>query len=237
MLKYFYQFSGNVMTYAFAALTLLTAALCIFFRLKDKAFWGMVMKLVAAFSFTATAVSAHFFSGGNELYFLFLMLGLLSGLFGDVFLGVKEIAPDYRKKLIMLGLVFFLSGHLFYLIAFIGVTGFNYVPLLVAAGFAVLAAIGVFAMKLTTSPALKSVLVLYYFFITYMSASAGYMVYITRSTGAILAFCGSMLFVVSDTVISQIYFTETARKRQLGVVETSTYFTAQTFIALSLLFL
>ena len=43
---------------------------------------------------------------------------MLFGLGGDVLLGIKEIAPKYKNKLIALGTLAFLIGHFFYLASF-----------------------------------------------------------------------------------------------------------------------
>lgn len=225
------------MSYVLAALSVICAVLCIAFRLKNNPFMGMAFKFLAAFSFLATAITAYFARRGDVDYFLFLLLGLICGMFGDIFLGIKEIAPDYKKQLVLCGIVFFLFGHLFYLVAFLGVGGFSYIPVGVAAGFAILAAVAIFVLKIQAPSPIKIMLVVYYFFITYMSASAGYFAFSTGNAGAVLAFIGAVLFVISDSVLAQIYFTDTRFKKQFGIAETSTYFTAQSLIALSLLFI
>ncbi|MEG1613408.1 MAG: lysoplasmalogenase [Clostridia bacterium] len=210
---------------------------CIISRLKRQAFIGMIFKFVAAFSFMAIVACSFFSSRANYNYFLFVFLGLLFGLGGDIFLGIKEIAPDYKKKLIPIGILFFLIGHIFYIIAFLQMVGFNYVPLLISAGFAVFGGIMIYLLKMQASLPLKIILILYYLLITYMASTAGYFYVVTSSTGALLALIGSILFVISDSSLSQIYFTNTKFKAHFGVIETATYFSAQILIALSVMYI
>lgn len=196
----------------------------------------MLAKYIASLSFLAVAVLSFAEGCGNYVYFLFIFLGLLLAHAGDIFLGVKDIAPAYRKRLIPVGLLCFLIAQTFYLTAFMFMTGFNIVPLILACCIAAGAGIIVFVFKFEAPLWLKIAIIVYYFSIAYMTTSACYFYIHSRGTGAMLALIGSLLFIVSDTVLGFIYFKENKFKRALGIIEVSTYFAAQALIALSVMY-
>ena len=107
-------------------LTGLFAAACVILRGKNKSFEGMICKFMASFGFISIAIAGNWIDSANVRYFSLVVFGLMFGFCGDVFLGIKEIAPTFKKKLIPIGTAYFLVGHIFYMFAFAGLGGMNW---------------------------------------------------------------------------------------------------------------
>ena len=107
-----------------SVVTAIFATLTILLRRKGKSFEGMLCKFISSFGFMSMAFIGFCYriEEADKLvhpfYFCLVAFGLLFGLGGDVLLGIKEIAPKYKNKLIALGTLAFLIGHFFYLASF-----------------------------------------------------------------------------------------------------------------------
>lgn len=108
-----------------SVVTAIFATLTILLRRKGKSFEGMLCKFISSFGFMSMAFIGFCYriEEADKLvhpfYFCLVAFGLLFGLGGDVLLGIKEIAPKYKNKLIALGTLAFLIGHFFYLASFL----------------------------------------------------------------------------------------------------------------------
>jgi hypothetical protein len=84
--------------YVLAALTAVFAVCCISLRRKGKSFEGMLFKFLASFAFVSVAIVGYSFSPKETYYFCLVSFALMFGFFGDVLLGIKEIAPKFKSK-------------------------------------------------------------------------------------------------------------------------------------------
>lgn len=216
-----------------AILTVVFAIGCITLRRKNKAFEGMLCKFMASFGFVSVAVVGYGMNPVNTYYFVLICFALLFGFCGDILLGIKEVAPTFKGQLVPLGTLYFLVSHIFCLCAFIETSGFNVVPLIIGVcGIAIAALImKVFRMKIDGK--LKIVMAVYYGALIYKAAAAGAMAFITKNPASIVAFVGSILFLISDTCLGLLYFTPVKRKNVWVTVELSTYYPAQILLAMS----
>ena len=155
------------------------------------------------------------------------------GFFGDVLLGIKEVAPTFRGKLIPLGTFYFLIGHLFSLIAFISIGGFEIIPLIIGIAGVVLALTMIKVFKMKIDKKLAPVMSVYYGALIYKVAVSAFLAIGGKNLALWLAFIGSCLFFVSDTCLGFLYFTPIKRKNVLVTVELSTYYPAQILLAMS----
>jgi uncharacterized membrane protein YhhN len=89
----------------------------------------------------------------------------------------------------------------------------------------------VFRMKIDGK--LKIVMAVYYGALIYKAAAAGAMAFTTKNPASIVAFVGSILFLISDTCLGLLYFTPVKRKNVWVTVELSTYYPAQILLAMS----
>jgi hypothetical protein len=111
--------------YILAAVTIVFALGCVGFRRKGKAFEGMMCKFMASFGFISIAVVGYCLNPVDTYYFCMMCFSVLFGFFGDVLLGIKEVAPTFKSKLVALGTLYFLAGHVFAICAFVSVSGFS----------------------------------------------------------------------------------------------------------------
>ncbi len=221
------------MCYILAVLTVVFAVACVLFRRSGKSFEGMICKFMASFGFISVAVVGYCASPHDEWYFFLVLFALMFGFFGDVLLGIKEIAPLFRPRLIPLGTVYFLVSHIFFLAAFIRRGGFEIIPLVIgiAGGILIYFLMPVFKMKVDGK--MRILMTVYCALLVYKVAASGYIMLCNPSATNIAAFVGSLLFLVSDTCLSFLYFAPVKRKNVLVTIELSTYYPAQILLAMS----
>lgn len=211
------------------------AVATIILRRRNLSFYGTVCKFMSSFCFVSIAIVGYCFNPKNPYYFCLIVFCLLFGLGGDVLLGVKEIAPKFREKLIPLGTLYFLVSHFFAIAAFISIGGFRVIPLIcgIGAGFVAFAIVKAFKMRL--SGKLLPFMVFYYAVLCYKTAAAAMLYYETKEFSVLIALIGAVLFTVSDTFLGILYFTPVKRKNFFVTIELSTYYTAQTLMATSII--
>lgn len=223
----------GILGYVLVAVTILFAASCIFFRSKNRAFEGMMCKFMASFGFISVAVVGYTSNPVDTQYFCYVCFALLFGFFGDVLLGVKEIAPKFKSKLVPLGTLYFLVGHLFYLVAFVSRSGFR--PNILLFGvLGVVAAITIikgFKMKMDTK--LRVILCAYFGVLFFKAANAGVLAFEVKDASFIIAFIGALIFIVSDTCLGMVYFTPIKKKNVWVTFELVTYYIAQLLLSVS----
>ena len=219
--------------YVLAAVTVAFAAACVLFRRQNRSFEGMVCKFMASFGFIAVAIVGYMASPKNTLYFCLVCFALMFGFCGDVLLGIKEIAPKFRSRLIPIGTLYFLIGHVFYIVAFLHEYPFH--PVTVALGVAggLIAFIVIKLAKMKVEGKLLPLLCVYYSLLIFKGAVTGFAAVQQRTPAAIAAFIGSLLFILSDTCLGIVYFTPVKRKNVFVTVELSTYYPAQILLAMS----
>ena len=158
-----------------SAVTAIFAALTIVLRRKGKSFDGMLCKFISSFGFMSIAFIGFCYHLQHPFYFCLVVFGLLFGLGGDVLLGIKEIAPKYKNKLISLGTLSFLISHVFYLSAFFREEpGFSFIPLLVTAVVTAVIAVLIKVFKMKVDNKMYVLMIIYSFLIAYSAAIAGY---------------------------------------------------------------
>ncbi len=226
-----------IICYVLAAVTIAFAALCITFRRKGKSFEGMMCKFMASFGFISTAIVGYCRNPSSVLYFCLVCFALLFGLGGDIVLGLKEIAPKFRGKLIPLGTGYFLIGHIFFLTALIKKGGFSPLMLIISIALGLVALAVMKLIKMNLDAKMTALLIVYYILLLFKAASACRLMIITKDPAFVLTFIGSLLFVVSDTCLGLLYFTPVKKKNFFVTLELSTYYTAQTFLALSIAYI
>ncbi len=216
-----------------ALMTVSFAVGCILLRRKNKAFEGMLCKFMASFGFISVAVVGYSMNPVNTYYFCLVCFALLFGFCGDILLGIKEVAPTFRGRLVPLGLLYFLVGHIFYLCAFISMSSFSLLALFVGIAFGIMGIIFIKAMKMKADGKMSIVMAVYYAVLAFKAASALNLALSGGQAAFWSAFAGACLFIISDTCLAFLYFTPVKRKNVFVTVELSTYYTAQILLAMS----
>ena len=220
--------------YFLSALTVAFAICCVLFRRKGRSFEGMLCKFMSSFGFISVAIVGYCFNPENVYYFCLVCFALFFGFFGDVLLGIKEIAPTFRGKLIPLGTMYFLFGHIFFIAALLMECGFNIITLLTGIAGGIIAFVLIKALKMKVNTALRIIMSVYFAALIYKAANAVLLIIIKGAEPSyIMALAGSVLFVISDTCLSLLYFTPVKRKNFWVTIELSTYYPAQILLAMS----
>ena len=219
--------------YVLAVVTVVFAVGCVTLRRKGKAFEGMMCKFMASFGFLSVAIVGYCTNPHNTYYFCLVCFALFFGFFGDVLLGIKEVAPTFRGKLIPLGTFYFLVGHIFALSAFISISGFNLAALLAGVAGVLVAMVMIKVLKMKADGKMRIIMSIYYGALVYKIAASLVLLSADPRPAWWLAFIGAILFFISDTCLAFLYFTPVKRKNVLVTAELSTYYPAQILLAMS----
>jgi len=235
-------------TYILLALGAVFLTIFLSFRTKDGGLLPASLKTVTSFFFVSMGVAAVVENykltgtmGGGKLQFMGLVvLGLVCGLVGDLILDLKITYRDSNVRhsdvYTYFGMAAFGIGHIFYIIAVALYFGFSaWTVLIAAAATAAIFCISIFLMKMSFAKFLIPS-ILYAFLLTFFMANAIAAGVLTGfSLSLILLSIGAGLFLLSDLVLSMIYF-DGNEARVMIVINHVLYYAAQFLIALSLLY-
>jgi len=172
-----------------------------------------------------------------QRFFANIGIGLGFGFLGDLVLALRSLLPkSENQRIIFLGTMSFLIGHLFYIRALGEYTSFNGLLFL----FSALVTLTIFliAKKIHSNFGklfLPSVIYSYILFLFVGQVIFGYST-IPFPIFKVTILIGSILFAVSDLILSQIYYNNQESKI-LKSINLVTYYVAQYLIALSLFFM
>ncbi|MHA1244992.1 MAG: lysoplasmalogenase [Candidatus Heimdallarchaeota archaeon] len=173
-----------------------------------------------------------YFTSGIESVNWFIFVGLILGLAGDLLL-INRPDPEEQKVLFMLGLVSFLLGHIFYLVAFVLTITAPYTFTLWTLGILIpLIIYGVLiGVKILPTAEEMKIPVLAYILIIFSMGIIATMLFGEMSTkGYLTLLVGVLLFIISDTINAWYKFIKEFQYERLLVM--STYLASQFFIVL-----
>lgn len=200
---------------------------------------SLVFKTGGSIFFLGLTVSAFFVKGFPTLG-MFILMGQIFGMLGDIFLDQKTMHPENEKEYTHMGFSVFGIGHIIFMIGLISVYSFGLREILTALVGAL--AITVFVhyteepMKLTYGPMALDVKL--YSFILGLSSMipASWIIFNGLGEGQLnLYLAGQVSFLISDLILSQIYFGKDMNKPALVIGNYVFYFGAQYMIAWSIL--
>ena len=235
-------------TYILLVIGFLFLTLFLAFRTKDGGMLPAALKTATSFFFVATAVAAvignYSLTGSlNSCKLLFMgliLLGLVAGLVGDLTLDLKITYRDSNMRhsdiYTYFGMTAFGIGHILYIVAVALYFGFSAWTILIAAGAtAAIFCTSIFVLKMNFGKFLTPS-ILYAFLLTLFMASAiAAGILSAFSLTVILLSVGAGLFLLSDLVLSMIYF-DGNDSRVMIIVNHVLYYAAQFLIALSLFY-
>lgn len=221
-----------------ALITLASAGATVILRRKGRSFDGMLFKFLSSFGFMSVAVLGFCINPDCDAdYFCLVLFGLMFGLAGDILLGLKEIAPKFRMRLIGMGTGAFLIGHIFFLVAFLRIWEFKLVSVALIAVVAVASAILLKALNMKVDLRMGIILTVYYVLLWYKAIVSAWLLFQTGDAAFLVTTIGCVLFIFSDTCLALVYFTPTKSKNKLVTMELSSYYPAQILLALSVAFM
>ncbi len=196
---------------------------------------ALVIKAFASFTFIILFAyeALVMWSPLHGGHLTFVLLGLVAGLIGDIVLALRPLRPhDENHAIILAGIISFFIGHLFYLMALLELSSWNGWNILVSVIFTVIVIVisylQHFSMGVTRFPSY-----LYSFIIVLVisqSVTYGWSTgFSTHAMGWIIA---TSIFLISDLVLTAIYFM--GKRSPLWVIFNIVfYYSAQALLALS----
>ena len=173
-------------------------ALLLVFEKKDNVPGKLIFKTPLSLLFILTAILQ---SKSIPSYYSYMLIGFILCLGGDVLL----IFP--QRKAFLLGLVSFLLGHVFYVVAFFNVSQISS-PAWIVTLIIVCVSIGVFFWLKPHLGSMMVPVILYIVVITSMVIGASSVLFDSSlsATGTKVVFVGALLFYLSDLFVARHRF-------------------------------
>ena len=229
--------------------SILCVTFFIYLEVKGKKTYAFFLKALSSFSFLALfAINIYYRFGTTPytsvvymnkqelLFLLFIFLGLVSGLVGDLLLELRPFDMNNEPSIILSGITAFSIGHIFYLIALITYFQFFIFSIL----FSFIVTLIVYIASRWIKMEWKHMLVpsLIYTFIIFLMVGQTLFIAVDQrfSLFTSILFAGGMLFGISDLILSQTYFNNQNGKGFI-ISNLSIYYASQILIAISILFM
>lgn len=228
------------MYWAFLGIGILATAVFLVLRVKRGGIAALYAKAVASLGFIATAVAATY---ENRLFldFGFLMtFGLVFGLLGDVWLDLKWIYLQDKDAYLYSGFIFFLLGHVCFVTAAFKVGPYTTASVIIAFAAALVIALVALLMEKPLKMRygkFKWIVFLYSFMLALTMTMAMTLAYSTGfETMWTVMSVGGLLFLLSDLVLSGMYFGEGKNTSFNIILNHTLYYAAQFIMAATILF-
>jgi uncharacterized membrane protein YhhN len=211
----------NTLIIIFAVLLL--AGLLYFEKTEDRKKMLPIKTVLSALFIVAALVQPH----PVQTYAFFVVIGLICCLGGDVFLALPQ------EKMFLFGLISFLIGHIFYVIAFISVANLNR---LTWVGFilTLVVGMGIYRWLKPHLGSMKGPVICYIVVISIMLCGAWSILGMSRLavSGRMLVFAGALSFYISDILVARDRFLKTEFFNRLAGLPL--YYAGQFLIAFSI---
>lgn len=216
-------------------------------KIKARSLKAVFVKSVVSVLFLAAGACGWFLSsrtGSLPPTGIFVLLGLLCGLLGDIWLDLKYVYPQQDDAFTYMGMGVFGVGHILYIIGLLwqyypkGKPLYAVVPVVIAA---VASAVNLLLEKPMRLRYGKMKPIVFAYGVCLFSAvavsgslalSCGW-----QETALNLFFAGTILFAVSDVILSGTYWGQGKDRPVDLALNYLTYYPAQYLIAVSLLFM
>ena len=226
------------------ALGAISSAIFIASKVINYSFKTIVFKTIASLFFVALGIYLFIIMEGHFLFKLFLLLGLIFGMLGDVLLGFKYITTKTKKIWILAGMFAFAFGHISYIVALFlefyipGNVIFIFLPFITSAVLSVIYMI--VSRKLGISfGKLLPFGVFYLVCLSSMISTSLYMAILNHFSivSGVMFFIGALFFGTSDCMLTGAYFKPGQRPKPYLAIYSICYYVAQFLIAFCLFFL
>ena len=228
------------MYWALLIVGILATAVFLVLRVQRGGIAALYAKAVASLCFIATAIAA---TNENRLFLDFgswMTFGLVFGLLGDVWLDLKWIYLQDKDSYLYSGFIFFLLGHVCFVTAVFKVGPYTPASLIVAFAAALVIA---FVAILLEKPLkmhygkFKWIVFLYSFMLALTMTMAMTLAVITgfEKMWTVMS-VGGLLFLLSDLVLSGMYFGEGKNTSFNVILNHTLYYAAQFIMAATVLF-
>lgn len=201
---------------------------------------NLLFKSVSSLCYLLTAVFALIHNNGAYTYGSLIIMGGALGLVGDILLDLKGVYKQDEKVYLKGGFIFFLVGHIFYTCAVIYSLRIKWWLVLISVvvsaviGYATVAMANV--MKVHYG-AYRRIVAVYVAFLAMTTVISIIAVFVSSfQKGYILMAVGSVLFLLSDAVLSNTFFGRGKDKPIHYFINHFLYYAGQYLIAASVMF-
>lgn len=222
-------------------------------RVKQGGVKALFLKTITAMLFILSAFVSLSMKPENYYYGVFIVIGLVFGMLGDIWLDLKFVHRDFDKPYTFAGMISFLIGHIFYVVGILAVYP-EFVPWQIA--FAIFNAIFITLIvhlsskkkmgfdygEFDTVTTIYSVVTMLTvtFSLNLLNMFGVLPMLQGADTSEVLPrfatmFLGTVMFALSDLVLSFVFFKKGGNTSRNVVLNHSVYFTSQFILALSIL--
>lgn len=202
---------------------------------KQRSVAGVFIKNLTSIFFLFTGASAMFYNEGFWKYGALILLGGVFGMLGDIYLDQKWVYPEHKDQYLTTGFTVFGIGHFFFIAAICMDAGFGIkdmiVPVLVGA---VVCIFTIATEKLFKNDFGKFRLIVAIYCLV-IGTMAGTALWAAIQTGGAVEYIvftvGGVLFLLSDIVLSDMYFGKDKNTSTRFIINHGTYYAAQFLIA------
>ncbi len=221
-------------------------------RVKQGGVKALFLKTISAVLFILSSFVALSIKPENYYYGVFIVIGLVFGMLGDMWLDLKFVHRDFDEPYTFAGMISFLIGHIFYVVGILAAypeyIGWQ-IALAIFSAVAVTLIVRALSKKMGFDYGKFNLLTLVYSIVTMLT--------VTFALNAVNAFgwlpilsgaqmpeimpkllcmnMGTVMFALSDLVLSFVFFKKGGNTSRNVVLNHSVYFTSQFILALSIL--
>lgn len=228
--------------YALLAIGITATIVFLVLRVKKGGIAALYAKAIASCCFIATALAAM---NRNRVFLEFgtlILAGLILGMLGDIWLDLKWIYLQDKDLYLYAGFISFLLGHLCFITAIFRSAPWNSFSIIMSIVLALV--IGVIAILMEKPLKMKygkfKLIVFLYSCTLALTMTASMMTaYITefKLSAWIVMSVGALLFLLSDLVLSGMYFGENKNTKGNIILNHTLYYAAQFCMAATILFI
>lgn len=231
----------EVMLGVLMAVCLIMGVLKSYSRSKDYLEYELLFKTCGSLSFVCLGILSFYLSGtDNMVYALAIIIALILGLLGDIFLCLYDILviPKRKDFVQYVGVTFFFLGHICYMFNFLSLASLKLYLLPCVVIMPIIYLILALTKKVQTN-ALQNVFLTIYFLALNLILVASVNLLIVREDTVfpVLVLIASVLFISSDVVLGLSWFAPSAKlHKHYDFYIILSYFLAQCLYAISIYF-
>ena len=212
----------------------------IIFKCKNYDLKELFLKISISFLFILLALVASYKSNKFNVFNLLIIIGLLLGLLGDIFLDLKYIDTTRTKGYTYGGFISFGIGHILFIIAMLLMYETSIPFIILAIILTIILSIATILLEKPLKLKYGEYKIISFLYALCLFGSLSFSLFLNISnrfqiTSLNMLFIGFVLFVISDLVLSGTFFGENKERPIDFILNYITYYGAQFTIAFLLL--